>query len=504
MRPFKKIAAIAMSLALTAAFVLPSGVRAEDTIVPIPDIKITVAEGQDAPTYQAEAQEQKLTIKLQNTGKADAKNVKITPLLNDVTEWPFVIENMTNERTVEDIAAGASGEAVWEDLTVRPDVGNNTVRLFFKITCDDGNANQFETSKYVFVKTQEKPEEEPKPEDPKPETPPEDENVPGGDGISNTDPVITGGGGGSESGSNTVPRVIVTGFNTEPGAVNAGSDFKLIIHLKNTSTRTAVTNMLFDLQAPASGTDAAAEAPAFLPSSGSSSIFLDSIPAGGTQDISIQMNARADLVQKPYSIAMTMKYEDDKATQYESSSSLAIPVKQAARFEFSELEIAPESMSVGEEANITCSLYNTGRIKLYNVKAKFQGEGIEGKDVFVGNVDSGATGSIDGIVTGVKEMMSGEKCKMIVTYEDDSGKVSTVEKEFTLQVLPEAPPMDMTQMTDVPVEKPFPVIPVVIGALAVIAAIIILIVVLKKRKKKKASVEEEDLLDEVDRFTEDE
>lgn len=509
MKPFKKLAAAAMSLALAAALILPSGVRAEDTVAPIPDIKISIAEGQDAPTYQAEDQEQKLTIKLENTGKADAKNVKIIPVLNDASEWPFDIENMTNEYTVGDIPAGQSGEAKWENLKVRQDVGNNTVRLFFKITCDDGNQNQFETNKYVFVKTKEKPEEKPKPEDPKPEEPntenPPDEGAePMDGGFSNGDPVVTGGGGGSESGNNTVPRVIVTGFNTEPGAVNAGSDFKLIIHLKNTSGRTAVSNMLFDLQAPSSGTEAAAEAPAFLPSSGSSSIFLDSIPAGGTQDISIQMNARADLVQKPYSIAMTMKYEDDKATQYESSSSLAIPVKQAPRFEFSELEIAPESIAVGEEANITCSLYNTGRIKLYNVKVKFQGEGIEGKEVFVGNVDSGATGSIDGIVTGMKEMMSGEKCKMVVTYEDDAGKVNTLEKEFALEVLPAAPPMDMSQMTDVPVEKKFPVVPVVIGVAAAIIAVIVLIVVLKKRKKKKESVEEEDLLDEVDRFTEDE
>lgn len=502
MRPFKKIAAIAMSLALTAAFALPTGVRAEETVAPIPDIRISIAEGQDAPVYQAEAQEQNLTIKLENTGKADAKNVKITPVLNDASEWPFDMEKLTNEVTVGDIPAGASGEAIWKDLTVRSEVGNNTVRLFFKITCDDGSQNQFETNKYVFVKTTVKPEE--KPEDPEPETPPVEEAPPEDGGISNSEPVATGGGGGSESGANTVPRVIVTGFNTEPAAVNAGSDFKLIIHLKNTSGRTAVSNMLFDLQAPSSGSEGAAEAPAFLPSSGSSSIFLDSIPAGGTQDISIQMNARADLVQKPYSIAMSMKYEDNKAAQFESSSSLAIPVKQAARFEFSELEIAPQTLSVGEEANITCSLYNTGRIKLYNVKANFQGDGIEGKDVFVGNIDPGATGSIDGIVTATKEMMAGEKCKMVVTYEDDAGKVSTVEKEFTLEVMPEAPPMDMTQMTDVPVEKPFPVIPVAIGAAVAVAAIIILIVVLKKRKKKKESVEEEDLLDEVDRFTEDE
>ena len=167
--------------------------------------------------------------------------------------------------------------------------------------------------------------------------------IPGDGGVYNSDPVVSGGGSTSKS----VPRVIVTGFATDPGAVNAGSNFRLTVHVKNTSSTTAVSNMLFDLQAPAAGTEGAAEAPAFLPASGSSSIYLDSIPAGETRDITIDMNARADLLQKPYSIAMTMKYEDGNAVQYEGASSLAIPVQQAARFEFSDIEIAPGSIEVG-------------------------------------------------------------------------------------------------------------------------------------------------------------
>lgn len=501
MRPFKKIAGIAMSLALTAAMILPAGVRAEDTATDAPKIVISVGDEQKTPEFKAD-ETKDLEISLKNQGIADAVKVRIAPVIEDANTWPFVVEDMNYERTVETITAGNEVMVKWEGLAVRPEVESKYYKLPFKITYEDGEGKQFQLDRYVFVKAvaADKPEE--KPEEPKPEENGEPEG--GEAGFSNSDPVVSGGGGGSESGKDAVPRVIVTGFNTDPGAVNAGSDFKLIIHLKNTSTKTAVSNMLFDLQAPSSGTEAAAEAPAFLPSSGSSSIYLDYIPAGGTQDISIALNARADLVQKPYSIAMTMKYEDSNATQYESSSSLAIPVKQAARFEFSELEIAPEAVAVGEEANITCSLYNTGRIKLYNVKAKFQGDGIEGKDVFVGNVDSGATGSIDGIVTATQEMAPDQKCKMIVSYEDESGKASTVEKEFSLTITPEQAPMDMSQMVDMPAEKGFSVLPVVIGAVVVVAAIVILIIVLKRRKKKKESVEEEDLLDEVDRFTEDE
>lgn len=498
MKLFKKSVGVVISLALAVIMILPMGVQAADE-TSIPKITLSVGKGQKTPEYNAEESGKVLELNVENQGSADAKNVKVTPIIENASNWPFEIDNMNNEVLVGDIPAGQSAKepATWSELKVRSDVESKSYRLDFLITWDDGETSD-QATKYVYVKTKAKPV--PEPEQSAPETPDPGDGGSYDGGISNNDPVIAGGG---ESGNASVPRVIVTGFSTDPGAVNAGGDFKLIVHLKNTSSKTAVSNMLFDLQAPSSGTEAAAEAPAFLPSSGSSSIYLDSIPAGGTRDISIDLNARADLVQKPYSIAMSMRYEDNNAIQYESSSSLAIPVKQSARFEFSDLEIAPEAVAVGEEANITCSLYNTGRIKLYNVKVKFQGEGIDSKEVFLGNVDSGATGSIDGIVTATQESAGDQKFKMVVTYEDESGKVSTAEKEFTMQITPEQLPMDMSQMTDIPAEKGLPVIPIIIG-LIVVAAVVVTVFMIRRKKKRIESVEEEDLLDEVDRFTEDE
>ena len=52
---------------------------------------------------------------------------------------------------------------------------------------------------------------------------------------------------------------------------------------------------------------------------------------------------------------------------------------------------ARRKIAVGDEANIMCNIYNLGRTKLYNVKAKFEGEGIKGKEVFVGHVESGSS-----------------------------------------------------------------------------------------------------------------
>ncbi|EEA80273.1 hypothetical protein CLONEX_03879, partial [[Clostridium] nexile DSM 1787] len=243
--------------------------------------------------------------------------------------------------------------------------------------------------------------------------------------------------------------------------------------------------------------------PAFLPASGSSTVYLDGIGANGTKDISIDMNAKSDLVQKPYSVEMSMKYEDGSGTQFESTSSISVPVKQDARFEFSEFELSGETVEVGSEVNVMCSLYNMGRIKLYNVKAKFEGEGIKSKEIFVGNVESGATASIDGMITGESETTGDGKVKMIVTYEDESGAVFTTEKELTLLVT--APMTDdmMNESEMVEQEKAFPIIPVIVGV--IIIGVIVVVVIVKKKKEKKRRAEEEEILeDELNRLTENE
>ena len=200
---------------------------------------------------------------------------------------------------------------------------------------------------------------------------------------------------------------------------------------------------------------------------------------------------------------MSMKYEDSSATQIEATSSISIPVKQDARFEFSEFEISPESIAVGEEANVMCNLYNLGKIKLYNVKATFEGSCIDKEEVFVGNVESGASASIDAMVEGKKATKGPAKITMTLSYEDEAGEVKTMTKDFQLEVT-EASESDLAAMDMETEDKGgIPVIPILIlvAALAVIAAAVIII---RKKKKKQTLVEEEALLDELDGPSEDE
>lgn len=524
---------------LCAAFILPAALPAAVYAADVPAeaqtgaektlarIQLSVGDGQETPVFRA-GEKAKLRISVKNTGNTAAQNVRIAPVIKSEADWPFELDQLNYDQDLGSVEAGGKADAVWGGgdvpLTVKDSVTGKAYKLTFRITYDDGE-KAYEAEKYVFVKTEAKPsssEEKPSggtpsgdvPESGKPsgESPVSGGQTAGGGGygsaaepeagsVYNSEPTVAGGG----SASTSVPRVIVTGFSTEPGEVRAGSNFKLVVHLKNTSSRTGVSNMLFDFQAPSSGSEAAAEAPAFLPASGSSSVYLDSIPAGGTKDISIELNARADLVQKPYSISMSMKYEDSGAAQYEAQSSLAIPIRQEARFEFSKMQIAPDTVSVGEEANISCSLYNLGRVKMYNVKARFEGKMIDTQEQFIGNLDAGATGTIDAIVTAKKATKGSEECKLVLTYEDDAGNVSTAEQKFKMTVLEETAVEETGMMPEaVPEESGNPV-GLAAAVLAVIAAAAAgTVIFIKHRKKKIREAEEEEMFDEVERFTEDE
>lgn len=535
MKLFKKTGAMLLCIIMAVTMILPLGVRAAeegggDPAKVLSQIRLSVGDGQETPVYKA-GEKAELKINVINKGNVDAQDVTIIPVIKNAEDWPFDLDMLNNERDLGTVAAGSNQTAVWgsgdDKLTVRDDVTGKSYKMVFEITYNDGE-KVYQTEKYVFVKTvaKEKPADQggqgsQGDQNTEPQTPQGGQQDNSGGGVDtgdsggtagdlgggmvyNSEPMTSGGGSGSV-GDGSVPRVIVTGFDTEPGDVRAGTNFKLVVHLKNTSKRTAVSNMLFDFQAPSAGTDAAAEAPAFLPVSGSSTVYMEKIAAGGTQDISIDLNARADLVQKPYSISLSMKYEDSSAVQYEGQSSLAIPVKQEARFEFSEIQVSPDTVMAGEEANITCSLYNLGRVKMYNVKVRFEGDAIEGQELFLGNLDSGATGTIDGIVTAVAESYEESNCRLILSYEDDAGNVSSVEQKFTMMVNPEEDFTDtgMMEMTEEDSSSPLPGILLAVAAVIVIG-MILAAVLIRKKKRDKAAAEEEELMDEVERLTEDE
>ena len=405
-----------------------------------------------------------------NMGRSWVDHVVVTPQISqDAAAWPFEIETSNYSQTIEGLPGTDDGgsdmdrrrELTWT-LKTRKDAPSGYVPINFTVSYEDENNVLTNVTLTSYVK-------------------------------------VVGTTGVSADGKASTPRVIVTGFSTDPETVHAGETFTLTLHMQNTSQATAVKNMVFDIQAASESTDTTYVAAAFLPTAGSSTIFVDQIAPGATKDISMEMEARADLSQKPYVVNVKMNYEDENVNAYENTASVSIPVRQEARIDTSSIEVMPESIEVGSEANVMFSIYNIGKTQLYNTTVKFIGDSITGGETYLGNIAPGATGNVDAYLSGAAATMDDGVIKIEITFEDEAGEATTVEKEMNLFVTePYYPEMDMDMMADPMADHGggFKIWYVLVPLALIIAAAAVIVVILKKKKKKAQAAQELADLDE--------
>lgn len=365
-----------------------------------------------------------IVLPIVNFGTEELNDLIVEPVISTlVTEWPFEPDTTNYLQTEPYIPGCQTKEAAMANrreftfhFKTRSDVMTGYYPLKFHISYTKAGVRSEEPAELtVYVKTIGKP----------------------GSGI-------IGGNGQEASGSK--PRIVVTGFETNPAKVFAGETFTLVIHVKNTAKDTAVTNVLFDMQAAQEGEDKTNTYSAFLPTSGSSSVYMEQIAPDTSADIEIEMTAKADLAQKPYVLDVNMKYDAGTVFDLTDKASVSIPISQESRFDTSIPEVVPDSIEVGSQSNVMFSIYNTGKTTLYNVQVKFIADSIAEASAFVGNLQSGNTGNVDVMLTGAAPTMDDGIVKLEISYEDDAGNVTTAEKEITLFVT--EPMMDDMMMGD--------------------------------------------------------
>ena len=233
----------------------------------------------------------------------------------------------------------------------------------------------------------------------------------------------------------STPRLIVTGFTTDPQDVYSGEQFTLHLSIENTSQDTTVKNIQLDLTATVEGSQTQASYAAFLPTAGSNSFYVERIAPEGEVDLTMDFEAKAGLEQKPYVMTIDMKYEDERANAYEGKGSVSIPVKQVSKFDTSTPTCEPSMIDIGEQSDLIFSIYNTGKTTLYNVQVTVSDPSVQQTLAYVGNLSPGATGNVDVMLTGT-EYSPGPNASIpiVISYEDETGAVSKQTKNVELTV----------------------------------------------------------------------
>ena len=162
----------------------------------------------------------------------------------------------------------------------------------------------------------------------------------------------------------------------------------------------------------------------------------------------------------------------------------------------------PDSIDVGNDANIMFSVYNIGKTKLFNTNVKFIADSISGGDTYLGNIEPGATANVDAYLTGAAATMDDGVVKIEITFEDEAGEVTTIEKEMTLFVnemyFPDDMVIDDMYGEDMMEQQGgFKLWWVLVPVILIVIAVIVFIVIRKKKKKAQELLELEDDFEEL-------
>ena len=299
----------------------------------------------------------------------------------------------------------------------------------------------------------------------------------------------------SEAGENerTKARIIVDSFETDPAEIYAGQDFTLKVRMKNASNSIAASNILFTFES-----EAVSDSPVFTTVNGSNSVVVNSLAPGASDTLTIKFSSSPTAEQRSYTITINEQYDSPEFKNAKEAVKIAVGLKQEARLNTGTIEVMPDAISVGEESNVMFSINNTGKVMLYNVNAVFEADSIQKNEAYVGNIEPGKSGNVDTMINGIAPTADDGKVKLSITYEDENGKVSTVEKEIQLMVN-EDQSMDESNVDDTWSSddiQPEPSttdklkhLAIPVGIVGVVLAAVILVVI--RRKKKKAGMDDE-------------
>ena len=424
---------------------------------------VAFALGENQPTPSANYSEvMNFDVNVRNTGYKTAYDVRVDmELSEDIAKFPFEINDGNYDRQMGNMNPDQT-VAVPFSMAVREKAKSGYYPIKFKIRYrenENGNfAAPIEDTFYVRVYGKD-----------------EDDSL------------------DSEAGENerTKARIIVDSFETDPAEIYAGQDFTLKVRMKNASNSIVASNILFTFES-----ETVSDSPVFTTVNGSNSVVVNSLAPGASDTLTIKFSSSPTAEQRSYTI--NEQYDSPEFKNAKEAVKIAVGLKQEARLNTGTIEVMPDAISVGEESNVMFSINNTGKVMLYNVNAVFEADSIQKNECYVGNIEPGKSGNVDTMINGIAPTADDGKVKLSITYEDENGKVSTVEKEIQLMVN-EDQSMDESNVDDTWSSddiQPEPSttdklkhLAIPVGIVGVVLAAVILVVI--RRKKKKAGMDDE-------------
>lgn len=438
------------------------------------DYDFSIGDGQFTP-YAAYGQVMNFNVNLTNTGTRKVYDVRVDMQLDaDVTKFPFDINEGNYNRKMGDMEPGQMVEVPYS-MGVRTDVKSGFFPIHYFVTYREEEGGNFSEPVdlvfYVHVKGED-------------------------------DDELAADAGEQDR---TKARIIVDSFSTEPQEIYAGAPFVLKVRMKNASSNVSASNIMFTFVS-----EEVESSPIFTSDTGSTSMVVNSLSPGEVTELSMLFKPAPTAEQKSYRMTIQEQYDSPEFKNAKEEVKISLQVKQEPRLNTSTIEVMPDNLEVGSETNVMFGINNTGKVLLYNVMVRFEADSIQTSDTYVGNIKPGETGNVDTMVTAVAPTMDDGRVKIIISYEDENGAVTEVEKELMLFVSEAVDPYEgmeagmmegMDGMEGGEMEGQGSFLSKYGKIVFPIAAVLAIgagsFIVVKRKKKKEKELEEEELDDEI-------
>jgi uncharacterized membrane protein len=192
------------------------------------------------------------------------------------------------------------------------------------------------------------------------------------------------------------PKVMVVDYQIVQKEIFAGQAFDLKVTIKNTGSR-YVDNLKISVTSDTGD---------IVPAEGAGNGFLDELPNGEESTFTFKLRTADGLAEKSYKLSVVNEYDDIWGNPYSATDVIYLPVKLAQRASLTDLYVADDAV-LGDSVEIVGSVNNLGAGMLYNVKAKLQSSYMEEIETYIGNIESGKSGSIDILTNAVATTAAG-------------------------------------------------------------------------------------------------
>ena len=217
--------------------------------------------------------------------------------------------------------------------------------------------------------------------------------------------------------------------------LKAGKEFDFKYTLKNTHTSKAAKNIKITIE-QAEGV--------FIPVAGSNIFYIESIPAGETNEQVIRMKTRSDVATGDYNISIKVEYEYDDMSEVDrerggvvDENNIKLRAVENYRPEIENIYIdAWEGVYVGTPVDLSFEFYNMGKSTLGNVYIT-----IEGDFELANNSTKSYVGAVNGysqeyVNPQIVALVPGEAYGTIVVhFEDSNGDEQIKTAEFSAYVM---------------------------------------------------------------------